>query len=101
MSCGGLALLTPLVRVLVEVIDPAGVERGGAPLDAVNLVALLKEELSQVTAVLPGDAGDQGGFGRGCGLRWGNSRRKTPERSLLGALGGVGALAVGGQPGGG
>ena len=30
---GWLPLLTPLVRVLVEVINPTGVERGGAPLD--------------------------------------------------------------------
>ena len=61
----GLALLTPLVRVLVEVIDPAGVERGGAPLDPMHMVALLQEELREVAAVLPGDTGDQGGFGRG------------------------------------
>ena len=32
------ALLTRLVRVLVEVIDPARVERGGAPLVAVWLL---------------------------------------------------------------
>jgi len=41
------------------VIDPAGVERGGAPFGAVHLVALLQEQLRQVAAVLPRDAGDQ------------------------------------------
>jgi len=45
---GGLALLTPLVWVLVEVIDPAGVERGGAPPDPMHLVALLQVEFRQV-----------------------------------------------------
>jgi hypothetical protein len=62
---GRLSLLTPLVRVLVEVIDPAGVEAARAPLDAVHLVALLQQQLRQVAAVLPRDASDQGGFGRG------------------------------------
>ena len=61
----GLALLTPLVRVLVEVIDPAGVETACAPFDAVHLEALLQEELRQAAAVLPRDTGDEGGFGRG------------------------------------
>jgi hypothetical protein len=31
----------------------------GAPLDAVHLVALLQQQLRQIAAVLPGDAGDQ------------------------------------------
>ena len=32
--------LTHLVRVLEKVIDPAGVKRGGAPLDPMYFVAL-------------------------------------------------------------
>ena len=51
--------------VLVEVIYPAGVETAGASLDAMHLVALLQQELRQIAAVLPRDACDQGGFGRG------------------------------------
>ena len=43
-------------------VDPAGVERG-SPLDSMHLVTLLQQQLRQVTAVLAGDAGDQGGFG--------------------------------------
>ena len=53
------------VRVLVEVIDPTGVEAARPPLDAMHLVALLKQQLREVTSVLPSDASDQGGFGGG------------------------------------
>jgi len=81
----GLSLLTSLVRVLVEMIDTAGVEAAGAPLDAMHLVALLQKEFRQVAAVLPRDARDQGGFGRrrrhgwlregvGAGVGWGPGR---------------------------
>lgn len=38
----GLALLPPFVGVLVEVIHPAGIERGAAPLDPMHLVTLLQ-----------------------------------------------------------
>ena len=64
----GLSLLTPLVRVRVEVVDPAGVERRRAPLDAVDWVARLPEALRPVAAVRPREARYQGGLGRGCGL---------------------------------
>ena len=47
------------VRILVEVVDAGGVEQGGAPLDAVDLVALGEQQFGQVGAVLPGDASDQ------------------------------------------
>ena len=53
------------MRVLIKMIDSAGVEAARAPLDPMHLVALLKQQLRQVTAVLPCDAGDQGGFGGG------------------------------------
>ncbi len=49
-----------LVRVLVDVIEPTGVERRGTPDDAMDLVALAKQQLGQVGAVLPGDARDKG-----------------------------------------
>ena len=52
------------MRILIEVIDPGGVEAARAPLDAVHLIPLLKQQLRQVAAVLPGDAGNQGGFGQ-------------------------------------
>ena len=50
---------TALVRVLVEMVDPGGVERRGATLDAVHRVALAEQQLGQIGAVLTGDAGDQ------------------------------------------
>ena len=53
-----------LVGVVVEVVDPVGVEARGAADDAVDLVALLEQELGQVGAVLAGDAGDQGALAR-------------------------------------
>ena len=47
------------VRVVVEVVDAIGVEEAGPALDAVHDVALVEQELGQVGAVLPGDAGDE------------------------------------------
>ena len=49
-----------LVRVAVEVVDPVGVEGRGAADDAVDLVALVEQQLGEVGAVLAGDAGDEG-----------------------------------------
>ena len=49
-----------LVGVAVEVVDPLGVERGGAADDPVDLVAELEQVLGEVGAVLAGDPGDQG-----------------------------------------
>jgi len=40
-------------------VDAVGVEERGAALDAVDLVALLEQELGEVRAVLAGDAGDE------------------------------------------
>lgn len=48
--------------ILVKVLDPAGVEGAASSDDAVDLVALVDEELGQVAAVLTGDAGDEGNF---------------------------------------
>ena len=47
------------MRILVEVIDPGGVEAAGPAFDAMHGVALLQQKLRQVAAVLAGDAGDQ------------------------------------------
>ena len=47
------------VRVLVDVVEPLGVERARAADDAVDLVALGEQQLGQVRAVLAGDAGDE------------------------------------------
>jgi len=51
------------VRVLVNVVDPLGIEGAGAALDAVHHVAFFKQELRKVGPVLAGDTGDQGNFG--------------------------------------
>src|SRR5678815_573787 len=51
------------VRILVQVVDALRVEERGAPLDAVDDVALLQQKLGEIGAVLAGDAGDQGNFG--------------------------------------
>ena len=48
------------VRILVEMVDAVGVERGGAALDAVDLIALGEQELRQVGAILASDAGNKG-----------------------------------------
>jgi len=54
------------MRVLVDVVYALGVERAGPALDAVDGVAFFEQKLSQVRAVLAGDASDEGDFG-GCG----------------------------------
>ncbi len=48
-----------LVRVLVDVIEPVGVEARRAPDDAVDVVALSQEQLREVAAVLAGDPRDK------------------------------------------
>jgi hypothetical protein len=51
-----------LVGILIEVIDAVGIQQRSAAFDAVHFVPLLQKELSEVSAVLTGDAGDQGSF---------------------------------------
>ena len=53
------------MRVLVEVVDAAGVEAAGTALDAMHLVPLFQEQLSKVAAVLASDASDQSDLGHG------------------------------------
>ena len=48
--------------ILIEVINPAGVEAASPPLDAMHLVTLIQQEFRQIAAILTGDASDQSGF---------------------------------------
>src|SRR4051794_39023054 len=52
------------MRILVDVVEPARVERGRAPDNAVHLVALAQQKLSKIGAVLPRHACDEGTLGR-------------------------------------
>ena len=45
--------------VLIEMINPIGVERGGSAIDAMYGVALIEEQFSKIGAVLAGDTADQ------------------------------------------
>ncbi len=45
--------------ILVDVVDPLGVEERGTALDAVNFIAFVEQELGEVGSVLSGDSGDQ------------------------------------------
>src|SRR5688572_12341138 len=47
------------VRVGVKMVDARGVEGAGPPDDAVDFVPLLEKQIGQITAILPGDSGDQ------------------------------------------
>lgn len=47
------------VRVLIDMVNPLRVERGRPTLDAVHLVAPLKQKLGKIGAVLTRDAGDE------------------------------------------
>ena len=53
-----------LMWVLVQPIDPAGIERRRTALDAVNDIALLEQKIRKVGAILSGDAGNEGDFFR-------------------------------------
>jgi hypothetical protein len=59
---GHIAIMQPqldlrLVRILVQVVDTAGIEGRSSPLDTVDLVSLCKQELCQVRAILACNAG--------------------------------------------
>jgi len=61
---GHVAIVQPerhalLVRIVIEMIDTLGVERRGATLDAVDVVALADQELGEIGAVLAGHPGDE------------------------------------------
>ena len=61
-------------EVLADVVDPPGVEGAAAPHQAVDLVALLEQELGEVAAVLAGDAGDEGLASRHSTSAWDRER---------------------------
>ena len=48
-----------VVEVLVEMVDPVGVEGAGPADESVDLVPLAEQELGEVGAVLARDAGDE------------------------------------------
>jgi len=48
-----------LVRVLIDVVEPVGVEAGGAALEAVDFVAFGKQKLGQIRSVLASAAGNE------------------------------------------
>jgi hypothetical protein len=51
-----------LMRVLVEMVDPLGVKRRGAALQAVDFISFRQQEFGQVRSVLSGNSGDQCAF---------------------------------------
>ena len=51
-----------LVAIPVKVVDTIGIEERGAPLDAVDHIALVQEELGKVGSVLPRHPRDEGHF---------------------------------------
>lgn len=46
------------VRVLINVVNPIGIEGAGTPNDAMNFIAFTKQQFCQVRTVLAGDARD-------------------------------------------
>src|SRR5262249_25706517 len=50
------------VVISVEMINAGSVERARASNDPVDFVTFLQQQISQITSVLPGDAGDQRPF---------------------------------------
>jgi hypothetical protein len=59
---------TGKMRVSIEMVDAAPVERAGPPDDAVHLVAFGKEELREIRTVLARDACYEGFFHSGHGF---------------------------------
>ena len=47
------------MRIMVDVIDAAGVEGAGPANNSVNFIAFVQQQLCQVGAVLAGDAGNE------------------------------------------
>lgn len=61
---------TGFVGVFVEVINPVGVNQAGAAFNAVDDVAFVEQEFSEVGPILAGNTGNEGNFGlcSHCGL---------------------------------
>ena len=47
------------MRILIQLINPLGIERGSATLDTVDLIPLSEQQLRQITAILAGNSGNQ------------------------------------------
>src|SRR5205085_10764027 len=54
------------VRVAIEVVDACSIEKRRASLDAVHDVILVQQQLGEVSAVLPCNAGDKRHFAHSC-----------------------------------
>src|SRR5690606_19905918 len=50
------------MTILVYMVKALGVERRGAPLDSVYVVAFFQQELRQIRAILAGDSRDKSHF---------------------------------------
>src|ERR1700686_3641396 len=48
------------VGISIKMIDTRSVKGAGSANDAVDFIALLKQQIRQITSVLAGNAGDQG-----------------------------------------
>lgn len=74
-------------RIIVEVVDPAGVEAARAPDDSVDLVAFLEKLLGEVGAVLSRDPGDECALHGGVdGKIWARRGSHSRGGKSLGAL---------------
>jgi hypothetical protein len=51
------------VRIFINVVDPLGVKRRSPALDAMYLIALLKEEFREIRAILTRDPSNKCAFG--------------------------------------
>ena len=58
-AIGQVAVVQVKMRIFMQVLDAAAVERGGAAHQPVDVVSLAQEQLGQIGAVLSGDAGDE------------------------------------------
>jgi perosamine synthetase len=72
-----------VVRILIEMVDTRGVERGRSPLDAVHGVTKAKQIFGEIGAVLTGDAGYQ--RNAPCGVVSGHISQIDAGGSWLGA----------------
>jgi len=75
-----------IVRVLVEVIEPLRMKGAGPPDQAVDRIALGKQQLGQVRPVLAGDPGDEGGWHVDCPFTSGRGRLGSVWRNLKTSL---------------
>ncbi len=87
------------VGVVVEVVDAPGRERARAADQAVDVVALVEQQLGEVGAVLAGDAGDEGGLGpaQRAPARGGKVRNDVPRSGVSTGRSGGGQYRIAGD----